>query len=705
MFHVRDAVVMGSLAFLSLKLSYRSSRDDLVQDFFVPCLEESVLYRRAVGYFSSSGLALAAQGVASLAARGGKMRLVASPHLQADDVAALNEASSNRDQVLSLIAEKSLTSIADTLAKKRLAALSWLAATGLLEVRLAYRVNEQGFIAGGLFHEKLGIFTDDEGNHVSFSGSANETAGGLVENFESVKVFRSWKDDEGRVSEDIADFESLWEDTTPGLRVVDFTAVGTQLLQRYRDPLWKPPSRMPHGGLPSGIELRPYQEQAIKAWSAADGRGIFAMATGSGKTITALSVAHRVASKNRPLMVVVICPFLNLCEQWIGEMSRFGLSPVACYGGRLEWRTQLEIAYQRLLMGDRTYESLVVCNKTYASEAFQAVFKARVASGAIHHLVIADEVHNLGATGGQASLVEGVRFRLGLSATPERYMDPEGTAAVLSYFGGVVFEYTLAQAVREGCLSQYRYFPVPVTFEEDEAEEYARITKQLARFFRSDGEDSDVPSGAMHLLIRRARLIAGARRKIGALRKVLAAMETLPKAAIFYCGDGTTSEKVGEEEVRQISAVATLLTDEFGLKVRRFTYRETPAEREEILDGLRSGSLDAVVAVRCLDEGIDLPDLRHGFFLASSTNPRQFVQRRGRLLRKAPGKHEALLYDFYMEPPELGGEMDEDAFNLERRFFAKELRRIDEFCETAENGQQSRAALLNLRRKYNLLSH
>ena len=696
---------MGSLASLPLKLSYRSSRDDLVQDFLVPCLEQSVLYRRAAGYFTSSGLAYASRGIASLAARGGSMRLVASPHLQEDDVAALNDASSNRDDALRLIAEKSLTAIEDALAKKRLAALSWLAATGLLELRLAYRVDEQGFVSGGLFHEKLGIFTDTRGNNVSFSGSANETAGGLVENFESVKVFRSWNDDEGRVDEDIADFENLWEDATAGLRVVDFTAVGTRLLQQYRDPLWKPPSRQPHGGLPNGIELRPYQEQAIKAWSAARGCGIFAMATGAGKTITALSLAYRVAAKNRPLMVVVICPFLNLCEQWIGEMSRFGFNPVMCYGGRLEWRTQLDIAYQRLLMGETARESIVLSNATYASEAFQAVFRARVASGVVHHFVIADEVHNLGATGGQANLVEGVPFRLGLSATPERYMDPVGTAAVLSYFGGVVFEYTLAQAVREGRLSKYRYFPVPVSFEEDEAEEYAKITKQLARFFRSDGDDTETSSGAMHLLIRRARLIAGARRKISGLREVLSAMPALPKAAIFYCGDGTTSEKVGNKEVRQLEAVATLLTNAFGLRVRRFTYRESPAERQEILQSLRGGELDGVVAIRCLDEGIDLPDLRFGFFLASSTNPRQFVQRRGRLLRTAPGKRDAVLYDFFMEPPELGGEMDEEAFNLERRFVAKELKRIDEFCASAENGPHAKASLLSLRRKYNLLSH
>lgn len=700
-----DDFVMGSLVSLPLKLSYRSSRDDLAEDFFVPCLEQSTLYRRAVGYFTSSGLALASRGVASLAARGGRMRLVASPHLQADDIAALNDAASKRDEILRLISDRNLSAIEDALVKQRLAALSWLAATGLLELRLAYRVDEQGRIAGGLFHEKLGIFTDSDGNHVSFSGSANETAGGLVENFESVKVFRSWNDREGRVNEDIEDFESLWGNTTDGLRVIDFTDVGTQLLQRYHDPSWKPPVRKSKVTLPDGINLRPYQEQAISAWATANGRGIFAMATGSGKTITALSLAYRVASRNRPLMVVVVCPFLNLCEQWIGEMAHFGFKPLGCYGGWVEWKAQLEIAYQRLLMGESACESLVVSNATYVTEAFQAVLKARVDSGAVHHLLIADEVHNLGASGGQSALIDGIHFRVGLSATPERYLDPEGTEKVLSYFGGVVFEYSLADAIQEGRLAKYKYFPIPVAFDDDEAEEYGKLSKQLAKVFRHGDEDKELSTSAMHLLVRRARLIAGARGKASALRNVLAASTTSPKAAIFYCGDGTTSEKVGAEEVKQIGAIAKLVTEEFGLKVRRFTYRESPSEREEILEGLRSGLLDGVVAVRCLDEGIDLPDLRYGFFLASSTNPRQFVQRRGRLLRKAPGKHEAILYDFFMQPPELGGDIDEHAFNLERRFFARELQRIDEFCATAENGHHSKASLLDLRRQYNLLAH
>jgi hypothetical protein len=232
---------MKALQDIPLQLSYRTGRDDLVQDFFNPCLECSVLYRRAAGYFSSSGLALAARGVASLASRGGKMRLVVSPHLQPDDVVALQAATDNPADAVRAIAAKSLADIEDALIKDRLNALAWLAAAGLLEIKLALRLDQKGDYSRGIFHEKAGVFTDAAGNHVTFSGSSNETAGGLVENFESIKAFCSWKDTEGRVQEEIDNFEALWNNSTPGLRVMDFSRAGKDLLERYRDPERPPP--------------------------------------------------------------------------------------------------------------------------------------------------------------------------------------------------------------------------------------------------------------------------------------------------------------------------------------------------------------------------------------------------------------------------------------------------------------------------------
>jgi len=177
---------------LKLQLSYRTGRDDMVKDLFVPCLEQSDLYRRAAGYFTSFGLGLAARGIASLASRKGTMRLVASPHLEAGDVEALRAATERPQDILKSIAARSMTEIEEAILKDRLNALAWLAATGCLEIRLALRLDDDGRIARGIFHEKTGIFTDEDGDHVAFSGSSNETAGGLVENFESVDVFRSW---------------------------------------------------------------------------------------------------------------------------------------------------------------------------------------------------------------------------------------------------------------------------------------------------------------------------------------------------------------------------------------------------------------------------------------------------------------------------------------------------------------------------------
>ena len=215
---------MTDLSGLPIRLSYRTGRDDLVRDFFNPCLERAVLYRRAAGYFTSAGLALAARGVASLATRGGKMQLVVSPYLDADDVEALLAAKENPVAALRAIAAKNLSDIEDALIKDRLNALAWLAASGLLTIKLALRRDGAGGYARGLYHEKAGIFTDAAGHHVAFSGSSNETAGGLLENFESIKAFCSWKDPEGRVQEELDNFDALWADSTPGLQVLEFTA-------------------------------------------------------------------------------------------------------------------------------------------------------------------------------------------------------------------------------------------------------------------------------------------------------------------------------------------------------------------------------------------------------------------------------------------------------------------------------------------------
>ncbi len=702
-----------SLNQLNLQLSYRTGRGDMVKDLFVPCLEQSILYRRAAGYFTSFGLGLAARGIASLASRKGIMRLVASPHLEPGDVEALRAATERPQDILRSIVSRSMSEIEDVLLKDRLNGLAWLAASGCLEIRLALRLDDDGRITRGIFHEKTGIFTDEDGDHVAFSGSSNETAGGLVENFESVDVFRSWNDPDRRVAQKIADFDSLWENTTPGLQVIDFTSAGCELLEYFRDPNRPPPgfrqSKVGDGGMnekfepPPGFDLRSYQGDAIREWSRAGGKGILAMATGSGKTLTALYLASKVAAKNSPLVLIVVCPYINLCKQWLREMVPFGLRPIPCYEGRQRWETQLEEGYQRLSAGLSKVHAIVTTNATFQSDAFQSRIRARV--GSFHHLLIADECHNLGAESIQLTLPDEIQLRLGLSATPERHHDPIGTQAIVDYFGGVVFEFPLARAIADGRLCSYRYHPHLVSLTADEVEEYAEITAKLGRMIGGKEENNEIGQAAMRLLIRRSRLLASAQNKLEVLDRVIASLPERPKKALFYCGDGRTTDTIADEEVRQIQAVSRLLGEKHGLKVRNFTFRESTEEREEILRDLASGFLDGVVAIRCLDEGIDVPDLRMGFLLASSTNPRQFVQRRGRLLRHSPGKKRAIIHDFIIQPPDFGGTLDDDAFNMERNFFQRELKRITEFCQTAENGPEAMHQLRELRARYNLLTN
>jgi superfamily II DNA or RNA helicase len=375
---------------------------------------------------------------------------------------------------------------------------------------------------------------------------------------------------------------------------------------------------------------------------------------------------------------------------------------VACFEGRHRWETLLEEGYQRLSAGLSKVHAIVTTNATFQTDSFQSRIRSRV--GGFHHLLIADECHNLGAGGIQLSLPDEIQLRLGLSATPERHHDPIGTQSIIDYFGGVVFEYPLSRAIADGRLCPYRYYPHLVTLTEEETEEYAEITAKLGRMIGAKDDNEEIGQAAMRLLIRRSRLLASARNKMTVLDQVLSNMSEKPKKALFYCGDGRTADPIADEEVRQIQAVSRLLGDKHGLKVRNFTFRETTEEREEILRDVASGFLDGVVAIRCLDEGIDVPDLRMGFLLASSTNPRQFVQRRGRLLRHADDKKRAIIHDFIIEPPDFGGTLDDAAFNLERSFFQRELKRITEFCKTAENGPEAMHVLRDLRAKYNLIS-
>jgi DNA phosphorothioation system restriction enzyme len=710
------------LSNLPLQISYRTGEDDLLRDFYRPCLVQSVLYRRAVGYFTSSGLAYAAKGLANLVARGGKMRLIASPQLSEGDIDALERAKDHPEVVLAQIVTRSLEDVENLLVRDRLNALSWLAASGALEVKLALRVNDQGKYSRAIYHEKIGIFSDESDNHVAFTGSANETAGGLIENFESIKVFSSWGETEPYVSLIRRDFDSLWENKTPGLRVLDFSETTRELLKQYQSserpdpeheldlepssPVFQqaPPNLdYPIQALNFGTQrpLRPYQEEAIQKWFEAGCRGILEMATGAGKTLTALNAINRLADRG-PLVVIISCPYVNLAEQWVRELQNAGIPrPIKAFGGVDRWRDSLQAGMTAIQFGHRKFLPIVVVNRTFLGDSFQKL----LCPDRVPHLLVADEMHNLGAENLRNRLHPGIQYRLGLSATPERHMDDEGTQALTDYFGKAVFTYDLAQAIRDRNLCPYYYHPILVDLSDDESLEYQELSTQIGQLMARQDKKDPLSQGIKMLLLKRARLMASAEGKIPALRRVLHDLkeEGHPVSrALFYCGDGQVDDPSDDDRMmRQMDAVTKLVGSEAGLRVARFSHSESMARREQLLSEVKSNRLDGLVAIRCLDEGIDLPDIRMGFILASSTNPRQFIQRRGRLLRKAEGKNHAEIWDFIVTPPP---SWDDDNYNYERVMLTRELRRVQEFCKTAINAESAAHVLLDLKRRYNLLA-
>jgi superfamily II DNA or RNA helicase len=383
-------------------------------------------------------------------------------------------------------------------------------------------------------------------------------------------------------------------------------------------------------------------------------------------------------------------------------MGRFGIAPVQCFESKAVWESELQEAYQKLSAKLAPVVGIVVTNRTFLSGAFQTALKPGIAV----HLLIADEVHNLGAPKLKELLPQSINLRLGLSATPERHRDLDGSKAIFDYFGPPVYEFSIGDAIKQQVLVPYTYHPILVSLTDEETTEYLELTEKILRIFPKNNDDP-IGDALKLLLIKRARLLASAANKLPALRQVVQEMKEPFERAIIYCGDGSVECPITDEISRQIAVVTRILGDELGFRVRRFTYEESGETREEIIVALKNRDLNAVIAIRCLDEGIDIPDARIGLLLASSINPRQFIQRRGRLLRRSDetGKRRAIIYDFIVEPPDFGGKMDDNSFNLERRFFKRELERIVEFCKSAENGPAALHQLESLRRKYNVLAH
>nr|WP_199304135.1 DNA phosphorothioation system restriction enzyme [Nodosilinea sp. FACHB-131] len=705
---------------LTIQDEYRSSECNIVKDFYIPCLEQATVYNRAVGYFSSSSMACVAQGLTAFVQSGGQMRLITSPQLSEEDVQAIEQGLKDREQTIEAALLRELEVELPQIIQDRLTALAWLLSNGLLEIKLAI---PKTLRKRGIYHEKLGVFVDSEGHVVAFAGSANESASALIDNFECIEVYSSW--DAGvqrRALRKAQHFQDLWNDQTKNVEVMAFPeAVARSLLQfcpsqpptqeprvsamdeRYETDIPEPkPSKHGVPITPFWLNLRPYQKQAVENWFKNNGRGTLKMATGSGKTITALAVAAALYDKIQLEALIVVCPYRHLVQQWDRECRKFGLEPILAYENMKRWQSDLSNQLINLRLGLQPFVTVITTNTTLMGQGLQTLLKpasdGQRGSFPQKTLLIGDEAHNLGAERLAASLPRTVGLRLGLSATPERYFDDRGTRALFDYFGQVLEpEFTLKDAIEHGALVHYLYYPILVELTEDETLRYGELSARIGRVLAIGG-DGDDNEALGPLLAQRARLVGAAENKLKALRKLMK-RRLKTDHTLFYCGDGSVEDDVTQESRRQLEAATRLLGSELGYRVNTYTAETSLDEREDLRQQFETGELQGLVAIRCLDEGVDIPAIQSAVILASSSNPRQFVQRRGRILRRSPTKERAELFDMIVVPPDLGRE----SLVTERNLLRKELKRFTEFADLADNAGEARVKLLPLQKRYGLM--
>lgn len=702
-----------------IKSEYRSLIDNVVQDFYIPLLNEAVLYRRAVGFFSSSSLVEISKGIASLAKRGGKIQIVASPYLSEEDIEAIRKGYEDRNAIIEKALLSQLSDEAlDFYSMERLNLLATLIAEGILDIRIAYTEDHKGI---GMYHEKMGVIVDADGNRVAFSGSMNESSTAMSLNYETIDVFRSWGEDfeANHVCLKENAFFSIWNDTEPNIRVLEFPSISQALIDKYKK---KPAdyyvdqkqfANVPHrriktsktsrnigARVPTDISLHEYQKEAIAAWVGENYRGIFDMATGTGKTYTGLgAVAKLCEDLNDELAVIIVCPYQHLVEQWVEDIVRFNISPIIGYSSssQKDWKRRLSQAVRdQKIRADKKFFCFICTNATFTNQVVQEQIN-KIKSPV---LLLVDEAHNFGARSLSQLLDDRFQYRLALSATLERHRDEEGTAALYGFFGKKCIEYSLERAIKEDKLTPYKYHPVLVYLNEEELTHYEQISYELSKHvIKGKNGKVKLDSYGEILAIKRSRIVAGAVNKIDKLLDVITPYKD-DHFLLVYCGathiipphsDISDSD---ESEIKQIEVVTRLLGNTLGMKVSKFTAEENIDERNAIKSHFKDGDdLQAIVAIKCLDEGVNIPGIKTAFILASTTNPKEYIQRRGRVLRKSPGtgKEYAEIFDFVTLPrplDEVSG-LTEDQMRRDLSLVKNELLRVQEFGRLAMNSMEA----------------
>lgn len=659
----------SGLGSIGLATEYRTGETDPVTNFYRPCLDLATDYRRAVGYFRSSIFLIVGEDVIKFAKRGGKIRLICSPSITDEDLSSIEEGYSLRgnrtDDALCVEIDRLLV---DETTHYRTRVLATLIAVGALDVRIAVRPSDQG-----IYHEKIGIFSDNFGNKVSFLGSANETWKGWHErgNLEAIEVFCNWSDtsDVDRCQNHEAYFERLWAGQSKGVEVIAFPEAAKRRIAAVSmddlEDVDMEEIRAIEKPIVNGRTPLGHQSKAIADWKAAGCRGVFEHATGSGKTFTALMAVREHVENGLPALIVV--PSRLLLEQWDVETRHElpGTTILLAGAGHDRWKQGGRLRGMTDPSPDLGKRVLIATMQTASSDKFLALIQ-----GGSHLLVVADEVHQSGSP--QNSKLYSLKSgsRLGLSATPIRYGDPDGTRKMFDYFGPVIPPpVTLQDAIKAGRLVDYEYKPHAVFLTSEEAEEWKALTLKIRWEMARQDEGADgkkaLSDAAKMLLIRRSRIAKKAKNKIPLASDILKSSFSEGQRWLVYC-----------EDKKQLAEVIDALKAK-GLEPLRY-HTDMDGDKAATLAHFKTfGGI--MVSIKCLDEGVDIPAVDHALILASSQNPRQFIQRRGRVLRKAKWKNLAVIHDAIVVPVSLEDEPEQTSL------LKSEFVRAIEFAKSAIN--------------------
>lgn len=674
-----EIVFRGDLSKIDLDTEYRSTKNDPVENFYKKCLRNADLYQRAVGYFRSSVLLIIGKTLLEFARRGGRIQLICSPSLSDEDVRSISGGYARRDEVLaSAVIEEFDRLLAEPSTAFPAKALATLISCGALEVRLAELKS-----GNGIYHEKIGLFTDGVGHTVSFRGSTNETWSGwhAEGNFEAIEVFCDWDgpSDRIRIEKHRNHFASLWSGKDPGVTVSAFPETAEIYLRKYAAKSIEEIMESVPVTPTSRRQPLPHQTEALDAWRRQGCRGIFEHATGTGKTFTAIVAIRDHVKTGKPALVLV--PSRLLLHQWAEEISDEIPDAALMLAGDGQNRWKLHGRLKSMTTADLELGPRVTL--AMMPTAATDLFLAGVAESD-ELLLVVDEVHQLGSPINSRALKIAAGLRLGLSATPRRYGDIEGTKRLIDYFGGVVPPpITLGDAMKAGRLVPYQYFPHAISLNADEADQWLdftnRIKKEIARSSTDANGKKQLSERAKMLLIQRSRIAKKATAKVDLAVRTIKREYRDGQSWLVYCED---SEQLGD--VVNALRVAGIETIEY--------HSNMLGDRVATMEWFHKfGGI--LVSIKCLDEGVDIPKVSHALILASSQNPRQFIQRRGRVLRIYPGKNMAQIHDAIVRP--LNSESEPEQLGLLRG----ELIRAIEFANGAINksaGAELRAIAMEM---------